>query len=127
MSSSEFILEIKKLNKRFGPTHANKNIDFALKRGEIRGLIGENGSGKSTLISQIAGLYARDDGEMILNGEDYSPKSPIDANDRKISMVMQELGVVGTLPAGINVFLGRTEQFTKGGVIDMKRLNKAAQ
>ena len=52
---SEPIFEIHGLNKSFGPTHANKNIDFALHKGEIRGLIGENGSGKSTLISQIAG------------------------------------------------------------------------
>ena len=124
---SENVLEIKGLNKYFGPTHANKNINFTLKKGEIKGLIGENGSGKSTLISQIAGLYSRDSGEMLLNGEDYSPHSPIDANNRRISMVMQELGVVGTLPAGVNVFLGRTEQFTKMGVIDMKLLNAAAK
>ena len=43
MSTAETILEIKGLNKYFGPTHANKNIDFSLKRGEIKGLIGENG------------------------------------------------------------------------------------
>ncbi|MBR6708208.1 MAG: sugar ABC transporter ATP-binding protein [Clostridia bacterium] len=121
------VLEIKGLNKYFGPTHANKNINFTVKRGEIKGLIGENGSGKSTLISQIAGLYGHDSGTMILNGEEYNPRSPVDANNRKISMVMQELGVVGTLPAGINVFLGRTEQFTKGGVINMKQLNAAAK
>jgi ribose transport system ATP-binding protein len=123
---SETILEIRGLNKYFGPTHANRNIDFSLKRGEIRGLIGENGSGKSTLISQIAGLYRRDSGEMLLGGEAYDPHSPLDANARKISMVMQELGVVGSLPAGVNVFLGHTKRFTKGGVVNLKALNRAA-
>jgi ribose transport system ATP-binding protein len=53
MSNQEFALEIRGLSKRFGPTLANYNIDFALKKGEVRGLIGENGSGKSTLLSQI--------------------------------------------------------------------------
>ncbi len=126
MSANDTILEIRGLNKYFGPTHANKNIDFTVKRGEIKGLIGENGSGKSTLISQIAGLYRHDSGTMLLDGEAYNPHSPLDANNRKISMVMQELGVIGNLPAGVNVFLGRTSQFTKNGVVSLKALNKAA-
>lgn len=121
------ILEIHGLNKSFGPTHANKNIDFVLHRGEIRGLIGENGSGKSTLLNQIAGLYPRDSGEMFVDGQPYNPHSPIDANNHKISMVMQELGVIGNLPAGVNVFLGRTNQFAKNGIVSLKKMNKAAQ
>jgi len=123
----EFVLEIRGLNKHFGPTYANKNIDFTLKPGEIRGLIGENGSGKSTLISQIAGIHKRDSGEMFVNGEPYDPHSPLDANNHKISMVMQELGVVGNLSAGVNVFLGRTEQFSRFGIVNLKKMNKAAQ
>ncbi len=123
---SQPVLEIKKLNKYFGPTHANKEIDFTVKKGEIKGLIGENGSGKSTLISQIAGLYSRDSGTILVDGKEYNPHSALDANAIGISMVMQELGVVGSLPAGVNVFLGRTSQFTKNGVISLKALNKAA-
>ena len=123
---SENILEIRGLNKHFGPTHANKNIDFTLKRGEIKGLIGENGSGKSTLLSQIAGIYGYDSGEMLLNGEHYEPKSAIDANEHKISMVLQELGVIGTLPAGVNVYLGHTSRFAKFGIVSLKKMNQEA-
>ena len=39
---AEIILDIKKLNKSFGPTHANVDIDFQLEAGEVRGLAGEN-------------------------------------------------------------------------------------
>lgn len=124
--SADTILEIRGLNKYFGPTHANKDINFTVKKGEIKGLIGENGSGKSTLISQIAGLYTCDSGEMLLNGKNYCPHSALEANSCGISMVMQELGVVGSLPAGVNVYLGRTSQFTKNGVVSLKALNKAA-
>ncbi len=126
MKENDNILEIRGLNKHFGPTYANKNIDFTLKRGEVKGLIGENGSGKSTLISQIAGIYPWDSGEMILNGESYQPENPIDANNHKIAMVMQELGVVGSLPAGVNVFLGRTKQFSRFGIVNLKKLYQAA-
>ena len=123
---SEPIFEIHGLNKSFGPTHANKNIDFALHKGEIRGLIGENGSGKSTLISQIAGIYAPDSGEMRIGGQVYAPHSPADAYRHNIAMVLQELGVVGSLPVSVNVFLGRTDQFTRGGVVNLKAMNRAA-
>ena len=116
----DVVLEIRGLCKNFGPTCANKNINFTLKRGEIRGLIGENGSGKSTLISQIAGIHRCDEGKMFVNGEPYEPHSPLDANKHKISMVMQELGVVGNLSAGVNVFLGRTGKFSKFGIVNMK-------
>jgi ribose transport system ATP-binding protein len=120
------ILEISGLNKYFGPTHANVDVDFTLNRGEIRGLIGENGSGKSTLISQIAGLYARDSGSIRVNGEDYNPQSPLDANSRKISMVVQELGVVETLSAGANIFLGNTKRFSRFGIVNNKAMHREA-
>ena len=123
---SENILEIRGLSKYFGSTRANYNIDFTLKKGEIKGLIGENGSGKSTLLSQIAGIYRYDAGEMLLNGERYEPASPLDANKKKIAMIMQELGVVDKLPVGINIFLGRLNMFAKNGVVNTKKLYKAA-
>ncbi len=124
---SENILEIRNLNKSFGMTYANKDINFSVKRGEIRGLIGENGSGKSTLLSQIVGIYGSDSGEMFVNGEPYKPNSPLDAYDKKISMVLQELGVIGNLPISINVFFGRTKEFTKCGIISTKAIKKATE
>ena len=120
------VLEIRGLYKMFGPTRANRNIDFELGRGEIRGLIGENGSGKSTLLNQIAGVYRYDAGKMMLNGEPYAPASPIEANGAKIAMVMQELGVVEKLPVGINIYLGRLDQFSSRGVVRRKALHAAA-
>lgn len=126
MEQSDFILQIEGLNKSFGPTHANKNINFTLKKGEVRGLAGENGSGKSTLLSQIAGIYCKDSGEMQKDGTSYDPKSPMDANARRIAIVVQELGLVNTLPAGVNIFLGRTGQFSRFGIVNMKMVYQAA-
>ena len=126
MRSDQTILEINDLNKHFGPTYANKNIFFQLERGEIVGLAGENGSGKSTLLSQIAGIYQKDSGEMFVNNEPYNPANPIEANHRKVALVVQELGVVNNLSAGLNVFIGRTSEFTKFGILNLKKLYKAA-
>jgi ribose transport system ATP-binding protein len=123
VTQGDVILRTEKLCKSFGPTRANVDIDFSLSRGEIRGLVGENGSGKSTLLSQIAGVVSSDSGMMTLNGEGYAPTSPLDAYARKIGIVVQELGVIAALPAGLNVFLGRMEKYTKSGLIDIRKMN----
>lgn len=115
------LLKIENLNKSFGITHANININLTLGRGEIRGLAGENGSGKSTLLSQIAGLYGSDSGKMYINGVEYCPRNPIEANKRKVAMVVQELGMIGALPAGVNIYLGKTKK-----IVSLKELQKNA-
>lgn len=121
---SDYMFEVTGLNKHFGPTHANKDINFTLKKGEVRGLAGENGSGKSTLLSQLAGIYSSDSGVILKNGEEYKPTSPLYAQEHGVSIVVQELGCIGDLPAGINVFLGRTKQFTKFGIVNMRAIYK---
>jgi ribose transport system ATP-binding protein len=120
------ILEVKGICKYFGSTIANNNIDFYLQRGEIRGLAGENGSGKSTLLQQIAGIYLKDKGTMLLNGKEYNPRNPMDAKKNKIGIVVQELGVLNTLPAGINVFAGNWKKFSKFGIINLKQMYREA-
>ena len=122
----DHILEIKGLCKYFGSTIANKNIDFCLQRGEIRGLAGENGSGKSTLLQQIAGIYLKDEGTMLLNGKEYNPHNPIDAKKNKIGIVVQELGVLNTLPAGINVFAGNWKKYSRFGIVNLKQMYQEA-
>ena len=89
-------------------------------------MIGENGSGKSTLTSQICGIQIPTSGRMFLNGKEYAPKSPIDANNCKVAMVVQELGVLGTLPVSVNMFMGHTKQFTKYGILNVRTMEKAA-
>ena len=60
----EIIFEAKHMRKEFGPTIALKDVDFTLRRGEIRGLVGENGSGKSTIMSIASGMQPATRGEM---------------------------------------------------------------
>jgi ribose transport system ATP-binding protein len=119
---SAAVLSANNIKKYYGATHANDDLSIDLNGGEIRGLIGENGSGKSTLISIIAGITMPDSGSMMMNGSAYQPKDSLDSGRNHIGTVVQELGLVDGLPAGVNIFLGRAERFTKAGIINLEKL-----
>ena len=119
-------LSAHKICKSFGPTHALVDVDVTVKRGEIRGLIGENGSGKSTFSSIVAGAQRADSGSFELEGKPYDPRHMVDAQNHGISMIVQEMGTIGTISVASNIFIGRLEEYTKAGVVDFKTLNRKA-
>lgn len=121
------LLKIENLHKWFGITHANNDVSMTLNRGEIRSLAGENGSGKSTLTSIISGMQKFDQGTMTLNGADYKPQSPLEANQCKVAMVVQELGVITSMTGAMNIFLGKTEQFKSGGIVNTRKMLQEAK
>lgn len=125
--SENVILKVEGINKYFGPTHANRDITLEFSLGKIYGIVGENGSGKSTLSSIICGIQKPDSGTMTLNGEPYAPKSPLEANERKIAMVVQELGVLSRLTVPFNIFMGKEKQFSTFGIINTAKMRKAAK
>ena len=45
------------------------NVNLSIKKGEVVGLIGPNGAGKSTLLRMMAGIYAPDQGKIVINGK----------------------------------------------------------
>src|SRR5215471_19607922 len=73
------LLVLKKLDKRFGGTHALKAVDLAFETGEIHALVGENGAGKSTLIKLLTGVYPRSSGEVYWRDQPVHLASPHEA------------------------------------------------
>lgn len=125
---NEAMLRIDNLCKNFGSTRANRDICLTIQRGEIRGLAGENGSGKSTLASILCGIQPCTSGEMWKDGERYAPVSPLEAGNRyKVAMVVQELGVIPSLSGAANIFIGKTEQFAKFGVVNLRTMEREAR
>ena len=77
----ETILKIEGLNKSFGITHANADINLVMNFTEARFVHWQERMvpGYQPPLSQIAGIYGSDSGTMYLNGQVYAPKSPMDA------------------------------------------------
>lgn len=101
-------MEVRKVGKRFGDNVVLKDVNFALKPGEIVGLVGENGAGKSTLMNIIFGMEViREtggyDGEILLDGEVIQFKSPVDALKAGVGMVHQEFNLIPGFTAAENI------------------------
>jgi len=121
------ILEAKNIDKHFYSTHALKNVDFDLAKGEVLAVAGENGAGKSTLMNIFLGIYKADDGEMFLDGAPFHPKDPHDALEKGISMIHQELRLVPSMTVADNVWIGRVKKFSSGGIYFPERCVAATQ
>lgn len=99
-------IELAGINKSFGPVHANKDINLAIRPGTIHGIIGENGAGKSTLMSILYGFYQADSGEIRMNGSSVSIPDSQSAIGLGIGMVHQHFMLVDNFSVLENVILG---------------------
>jgi len=99
-------LEMRGITKRYPGVVANDGIDLVVRAGEIHALLGENGAGKTTLMNVLYGLAVPDAGEILLDGEPVTIRSPHDAIGRGISMVHQHFMLVPVLSVAENILLG---------------------
>src|SRR5690606_21302709 len=104
--TSEWAIQLEKINKSFGPVHANRDIDLRVKRGTIHGIVGENGAGKSTLMSILYGFYTADSGTIRVNGAVQHITDSRHALALGIGMVHQHFMLVDNFTVLENVVLG---------------------
>ncbi|MGM9652753.1 MAG: ABC transporter ATP-binding protein [Eubacteriales bacterium] len=102
----EYAIQLKNITKTFGEVAANRNISMDVRRGEILSLLGENGSGKTTLMNILSGIYYPDGGEILVNGQEVSIRSPKDAYALGIGMIHQHFKLVDVFTAAENIALG---------------------
>ena len=111
------LVEMKNISIAFGGIKAVDDVSVDLRPGEVVGLLGHNGAGKSTLIKILSGAYAKDAGEIFINGEEVDIDSPRDARANNIETIYQTLALADNLDAASNLFLGR-ELITPFGLVD---------
>lgn len=93
--------------KSFPGVRALDGAQLTVKRGSVHALMGENGAGKSTLMKCLFGIYKKDSGRILLDGEEVELQSTRDALEHGVAMVHQELNQALDLSVMDNVFLGR--------------------
>ena len=104
---SEYVLEMKGISKQFPGVKALDNVQLQLRPGKVHALMGENGAGKSTLMKCMFGIYKKDEGQVLIDGKEVEIKDPMDALNKGIAMVHQELQPIPARTIGENIFLGR--------------------
>jgi ribose transport system ATP-binding protein len=119
MDAGSDLLEVSRLHKRYSAPVLD-DFSFNLRRGEVHAVVGSNGAGKSTFVRILAGLTRADSGQMRLEGRPYNPVSKRDAERAGVTIVLQELNVIGTLSLAENIFLNRLPErvgFVRRGVL----------
>jgi general nucleoside transport system ATP-binding protein len=99
-------VELRGITKRFPGVVACDGVDLSVESGEVHALLGENGAGKSTLMNILFGLYRPDEGEILLDGEPLTARSPADAIAAGVGMVHQHFMLVPVFTVAENVMLG---------------------
>ncbi|WP_115787600.1 sugar ABC transporter ATP-binding protein [Arthrobacter silvisoli] len=120
------ILKAKEVTKRYGGTQALKGVDFEVLEGRVVGLFGENGAGKSTLMKILSGIESPTTGRLELRGEPVEFANTVEARDKGISIIHQELSLCANLTVRDNIFMGR-EIVGKTGGVDYKAESKVVE
>ena len=120
------LVEMRGINVAFGGVHAVRDVTIDLYPGEVVGLVGGNGAGKSTLIRVLSGAHPADSGEIRINGELKSIRTPRDAKAFNIETIYQQLALADNIDAPGNMFLGR-ELATRWGTLDDSAMENATR
>ncbi|MDQ1717842.1 MAG: D-xylose transport system ATP-binding protein [Pseudonocardiales bacterium] len=123
---AEPILELRGVNKSFGPVHVLHDVDLHIYPGEVTALVGDNGAGKSTLVKCLAGIYSIDSGEVLFEGKPVHIHGPAEAAALGIEIVYQDLALCDNLDIVQNMFLGR-ELHSRFGALDEGTMERKAR
>ena len=101
------LLEMRNITKEFPGVKALDGVSLTVRPGTVHALMGENGAGKSTLMKCLFGIYAKDEGTIVLDGKEVDFKNSKEALEGGVAMVHQELNQALTRSVMDNLWLGR--------------------
>jgi len=109
-------LECRALSKSYGGVRAVTDASFAVRPGEIVGLVGPNGAGKSTVVDLISGAQAPDSGEVLAGGVPLRGQPARRARRARLARTFQYPQVAGALTARDNILIGGFARQLSGGL-----------
>ncbi|MFI7631181.1 sugar ABC transporter ATP-binding protein [Microbispora rosea] len=125
MSNTDVVAEVRAGTKRYPGVTALSDVDFAVRRGEVRALLGKNGAGKSTLIKVLSGAEHLDSGEALVRGKPLAGLGTRDVAALGVATVYQELSLVPEMTVAENLFLGAWPR--SRGALDLRRMRAEAK
>lgn len=126
MQETPFV-EMTGIDKAFSGNKVLHGVNLTVNKGEVHALMGENGAGKSTLIKVLCGVHDRDAGEVKIENESVTFKTPKEAEARGINIIHQELNIIPHLTVSQNMFLGKELTYGKTGVLNKRAMRKATR
>ena len=126
-ANESVIVDMKDITKRFGTVEALRGVNFQVRKGEVRALMGDNGAGKSTLIKVLTGVHTPTSGQIIFDGEAVTINSPADARSLGIETCYQDLALIPLMSIWRNFFLGRELVTNIGPIKWLQRKEMAKQ
>lgn len=120
------LIELRNIEKHFGPVIALAGVSFDVKAGECHCLLGDNGAGKSTFIKTMAGVHKPTKGEILVDGNATAFNSPRDAMGAGIATVYQDLAMIPLMSVTRNFWMGREpeKKFGPFRFIDFEKANR---
>ena len=117
----EVLLQMTDICKEFPGVKALDHVSLTVKRGTVHALMGENGAGKSTLMKCLFGMYAKNSGQIFLEGKEVNFKSSKEALENGVAMVHQELNQALKRNVMDNIWLGRYPKIA-GVMVNEKKI-----
>lgn len=124
---SPTLVSMEGIDKAFPGVQALDGCRFQLLAGEVHALVGENGAGKSTLMKVLTGVYRKDAGRIVYQGQEVDIPNPRAAWEMGIGIIHQELNLIPHLTVAQNIFIGREPRRRPRFLLDEKELNERAQ
>lgn len=124
---SPTLVSMEGIDKAFPGVQALDGCRFELLAGEVHALVGENGAGKSTLMKVLTGVYRKDAGRIVYQGQEVDIPNPRAAWEMGIGIIHQELNLIPHLTVAQNIFIGREPRRRPRFLLDEKELNERAQ
>ncbi len=124
-----YYLEMLDINKTFPGAKVLNHIDFRIKLGEVRALMGENGAGKSTLMKILGGIYQKDKdtGKILIESQEVEINNVEDAKKYGISIIHQEISLAENMTVFDNIFMGSELNRGIKGFLNDKEMIRQAQ
>lgn len=112
------VVEMRNITKRFAGVLALEDVNLAVSRSECLAVLGENGAGKSTLMKILGGVYQKDAGTILVDGDEVNIRNPHVPRDLGIGFIHQEFNLVEQMSIAANIYLGREQLRSRKLIVD---------